>query len=95
MDNAAPTLYVGSESAKAPQYDLERRLSNPLQVKAMAATLSGIADNPLFGQVEEKPVAWTEKHKVLLLIIMVMMVLVLGGFILKSFKSIQSEQVEN
>ena len=91
VDNAAPTLYVGSESAKAPQYDLERRLSNPLQVKAMAATLSAIADNPLFGQVEEKPVAWTEKHKVLLLIIMVMMVLVLGGFILKSFKSIQSD----
>jgi hypothetical protein len=95
VDNAAPTLYVGSESAKAPQYDLERRLSNPLQVKAMAATLSAIADNPLFGQVEEKPVAWTEKHKVLLLIIMVAMALVLGGFILKSFKSIQSEQVEN
>jgi len=95
VDNAAPTLYVGSESAKAPQYDLERRLSNPLQVKAMAATLSAIDDNPLFGQVEEKTVAWTEKHKVLLLIIMIAMALVLGGFILKSFKSIQSEQAEN
>ncbi len=95
VDNAAPTLYVGSESAKAPQYDLERRLSNPLQVKARAATLSAIADNPLFGQFEEKPIAWTEKHKVLLLIIMIAMALVLGGFILKSFKSIQSEQAEN
>jgi len=29
------------------------------------------------------------------LVIMVVMALVLGGFILKSFKSIQSEQVEN
>ena len=95
MDNVAPTLYVGSESARTPRYDLGHRLSNPLQVKAKAAKLSGITDNPLFGQAEEKAIAWTEKHKVLLLVIMVVMALVLGGFILKSFKSIQSEQVEN
>jgi hypothetical protein len=95
MSNVVPALYIGAETARKPRYDLEYRLSNPLQVKARAAKLSGIIDNPLFGQVKEKPVAWTEKHKVLLLIIMVMMALVLGGFILKSFKSIQSEQVEN
>jgi len=95
MDNVAPTLYVGSESARTPRYDLGQRLSNPLQVKARVAKLSGITDNPLFGQSEEKPVAWTEKHKVLLLVIMVVMALVLGWFILKSFKSIQSKQVEN
>ncbi len=95
MDNVAPTLYVGSETARTPRYDLGQRLSNPLQVKARAAKLSGITDNPLFGQAEEKAVAWTEKHKVLLLVVMVVVALVLGGFILKSFKSIQSEQVEN
>jgi len=95
VDNSAPTLYIGSEPARAPQYDLERRLNNPLQVKARTAALSAITDNPLFGQVEAKPVAWTERHKVLLWIIMGAVVGVLGGFILKSFKSIQSEQVEN
>ena len=95
IDDVAPTLYVGSEDTRTPQYDLAYRLSNPLQVKARAAKLSGIIDNPLFGQVKEKPVAWTEKHKILLLIIMVVTALVLGGFILKSFKSIQSEQVKN
>jgi len=95
MSNVAAALYIGSETARKPRYDLEYRLSNPLQVKAGAAKLSGIIDNPLFGQVQEKPVAWTEKHKVLLLIIMVVTALVLGGFILKSFKSIQSEQVKN
>jgi hypothetical protein len=95
MDNVAPTLYVGSESARTPRYDLRQRLSNPLQVKAKAAKLSGIIDNPLLGQAEEKPAAWTEKHKVLLLVIMVVTALVLGWFILKSFKSIQSKQVEN
>ena len=95
MSNVAPALYIGSETVRKPRYDLEYRLSNPLQVKAGAAKLSGIIDNPLFGQVQAKPVSWTEKHKVLLLIIMVVMALVLGGFILKSFKSIQSEQVKN
>ncbi len=94
-DNAAPVLYVGSESARAPRYDLERRLNNPLQVKAAMAKLSGITSNLLFGQAEEKPAAWTEKHKVLLLIVMVIVVLVLGGFIFKSFKSIHSEQAQN
>jgi len=94
-DNAAPILYVGSESVRAPQYDLERRLSNPLQVKASVAKLSGITSNPLFGQAEEKPAAWTERHKVLLLIVMIIVALVLGGFIFKSFKSIQSEQAQS
>ncbi len=95
IDDVVPTLYVGSEAARKPRYDLEYRLSNPLQVKARATNLSGIINNPLFGQVKEPSVAWTEKHKVLLLAIMVVMTLVLGGFILKSFKSIQSEQVES
>jgi len=94
-DSAAATLYVGSESARPPRYDLKQRLNHPLQVKTRVAKLSNITDNPLFGQAEEKPAAWTEKHKVLLLIILVAMVLVMGGFILKSFKSIQSEQVKN
>ncbi|MHC4461683.1 MAG: DUF3999 family protein [Planctomycetota bacterium] len=94
-DNAAATLYVGSESARPPRYDLKQRLNRPLQVKTRLAKLGNIADNPLFGQVEEKPVAWTEKHKVLLLIILVAIVLVLGWFILKSFKSIQNEDVQN
>ncbi len=93
--NAAATLYFGSESARTPRYDLKQRLNNPLQVKARVARLGNITDNPLFGQFEEKPAAWTEKHKVLLLIIMAAVALVLGGFILKSFKSIRSEEVQN
>ena len=95
QDNVVPTLYVGSESARVPQYDLKHILSNPLQVKARIAKLSGITNNLLFGEAEEKPVAWTETHKVFLLVIMVATALVLAGFILKSFKSIQGERVEN
>ncbi|MFA5239352.1 MAG: DUF3999 family protein [Phycisphaerae bacterium] len=94
-DNAAPVFYVGSDSANPPQYDLEYKLSNPSQVEAGIARLSDITDNPVYAQAEEKPVAWTEKHKFLLSTILVIVVLVLAGFILKSFKSMQNEQVKN
>jgi len=94
-DNGVLALYVGSESARSPRYDLVQRLSDPLQVEARIAKLSAITDNPLLGQAKQKPVPWTERHKVLIFIIMVGVALVLAGFILKSFKSIRSEQVEN
>jgi hypothetical protein len=94
-DNLKHTLYVGSTSAKKPQYDISRMLTRPLQVGARPAVLTGITDNPIFGQAEEKPLAWTEKHKVLLWIIMGVLVVVLGGFILKSFKSIQTKEAQS
>ncbi|NIP22677.1 MAG: DUF3999 family protein [Phycisphaerae bacterium] len=93
-DDIAPTLYVGSPSAVKPRYDLAQRLNNPLQVKARASNLGAVIDNPLFGQVEAKPLAWTEKHKVLLWIIMGAVVVVLAGFILKSFKTIQTKEAQ-
>jgi len=92
---ATTTFYVGCESAKAPRYDLEYRLENPLQVNAGIAGLGSIIPNPVFGQAEEKPVAWTEKHKTMLFLILVVVVVVLGGFIFNSFKSIQNEQGQN
>jgi hypothetical protein len=95
QDDVASALYVGAKSATKPQYDLARRLSLPLQVKARMARLGGITDNPLFGKVEPRPLAWTEKHKVLLWIIMGAVVVVLAGFILKSFKSIQTKEVQS
>jgi len=93
-DNGVLALYVGSASARSPRYDLARRLSDPLQVEARIAKLSAITDNPLFGHAEQKPVPWTERHQVVLLIIMVAVALVPAGFIFKSFKSIQSERVQ-
>jgi len=93
--SSEPTLYVGAEDSKKPQYDIARRLTKPLEVKAGTAMLGNISDNPLFGQAEAKPLAWTEKHKVLLLIVLGTMAVILGGFIFKSFKSIQSEQTRN
>jgi hypothetical protein len=95
QDDIAPTLYIGSQTAGKPRYDLAQRLNNPLQVKARAANLGTVNNNPLFGQVEAKPLAWTEKHKVLLWIIMGALVVVLAGFILKSFKSIQTKEAQS
>jgi hypothetical protein len=94
QDDIAPTLYVGSQTAGKPRYDLAQRLNDPLQVKARAANLGALNNNPLFGQFEGKPTPWTEKHKVLLWIMMGALVLVLAGFILKSFKSIQTKEAQ-
>lgn len=94
QDSLTPALYVGSQSAGMPRYDLSRILTRPLQVKAMMARISNFIDNPLFGQAEAEPLAWTEKHKVLLWIIMGVVVAVLGAFIFKSFKSIQAKEAQ-
>jgi hypothetical protein len=78
-----------------PRYDLARRLNKPLQVTTRTANVGALVDNPLFVQVEAKPLAWTEKHKVLLWIIMGAVVVVLACFILKSFKSIQTKEAQS
>ncbi|MHC4573362.1 MAG: DUF3999 family protein [Planctomycetota bacterium] len=91
----AAVLYVGSPSANKPRYDLARRLSQPLQVRARGARVNRVAPNPSFGPTQVRPVAWTEKHRVLLVVVLGASVLVLGWFILKSFKSIRSEQTQN
>ena len=90
-NSRAITLYVGAESMFAAKYDLEYTLRNPEQIKTSTAQLSSLADNPLFGKKAET-IPWTEKHKALLLIALGAVVLVLGGFIFKSFKSIQRTQ---
>lgn len=91
-DGTDISLYVGSESAIRPKYDIAHKLNNPREVAETLARLGAITKNPLFGKVDNKPQPWTERHKVLLLVIMTAVVLALGGFIFKSFKSIQSNQ---
>ena len=84
-----PLLYVGAESASKPQYDIIHKLNKPLEVEAAKAMLGSITDNPLFGKTEQKLVPWTERHKVIVLVIMIAVVLVVGLVMLKSFKSIK------
>ena len=91
-DNVAAVLYVGAESALSPQYDIRQRLRDPSKVETSQAMVGSVAPNPVFGKAEEKPLAWTEKHKVLLMVILGLIVGVTGIFMLKSFKSIQAEQ---
>jgi hypothetical protein len=93
-NGSATMLYVGSESARAPQYDIRQRLRNPSKVHASTATIGSIIENPIFGKAEQKQIAWTEKHKTLLLIVLGIIVAITGVFMLKSFKSIQTEQGE-
>ena len=88
-------LYVGCESAASGKYDITHKLTKPSEIKTASAKLNSITENPLFGQIEQKLQPWTERHKILLLTIMAAVALVLGGFILKSFKSIQTDQTSN
>jgi hypothetical protein len=88
-------FYVGASSLAPPVYDLRHRLGRPMQVEARKATIADIAHNPLFAQAPAERLPWSERHKVLLLIILAAAAIVLGGFILQSFKSIKSEQAQN
>ncbi len=81
------SLYIGNNLADKPQYDLARQIENPAEVKAAAAALGSLDNNPIFSKAMPQ-LPWTERHKSLLIAIMAVMVLVLGWFIMKSFKSI-------
>ncbi len=85
-------LYLGNPSASAPRYDLEHTLSQPGKIPAAAATLAGIQPNPSFEIKPVKAVPWTEQYKILLWVILILMVVVLGGFIVKSMRSILSRE---
>jgi len=89
------TLYVGSESASTPQYDLRYRIENPMSIKAVEAKLGNLIINQMAKKAKTEQVAWTEKHKVLLLVIMGVMVVVLGWFMFKSLKTIQKGQSQD
>lgn len=94
-DNVKPlSLYIGFESASRPQYDIVHKLSNPLEVSALPAIAEMITENPLFGKSDPKPVPWTEKHKTPLLIVLITAVLLVGLYMLKSFKSIKPNPSE-
>lgn len=93
--NSPFTLYVGCETARQPVYDLRQRIGDLSKIKGLTAKLGDITDIMPAGPIVQKPIPWTEKHKVLLLSVLVLAALVLGGFILKSFKSIQNQQEHN
>jgi hypothetical protein len=83
-------IYVGNESAGYPQYDLARRLTNPMQVKTTQAALAALIENPAAEKSQAKQ-PWTEKHKILLLAALVVVVFALGIFMLSSLRTIQRQ----
>jgi hypothetical protein len=93
--NSPITFYVGCETARQPVYDLRQRIGDISKIKGLTAKLGDIVDIMPSGPIVQKPIPWTEKHKVLLLSVLVLAALVLCGFILKSFKSIQNQQKQN
>jgi hypothetical protein len=83
-------LYVGCDSAGSPQYDLARRLADSAQAVKAKSGLEAFVENPAFAQIANK-LPWTEQHKSIMLAVLVLVVIVLGVFIMKSMKSISKQ----
>jgi hypothetical protein len=82
-------LYCGNPSAAKPQYDINYKVGDATAVKTTDVKLGALAENSFFSKTAQKPVAWTEKHKMLLTIILGAVVLILGVFMFKSFRDIK------
>jgi hypothetical protein len=82
-------VYVGSETAKKPRYDIEKKLEFPTKADAAIAKLSKLKKNPDYVPPQEV-VPWSERYPILPLAIMVILVIVLGYFILKSMRTIKT-----
>lgn len=95
QDFSSPlSLYIGCQSASKPQYDIVQKLNDPLEVALAPAIAEMITDNPLFAKSAPKPIPWTEKHKTVLLIVLIAIVLLVGLYMLKSFKPIEQASQE-
>ena len=91
FDEVTPVLYLGKQKASKPHYDMARLLNDSSKADTALAELGKVVRNPLFGQGEITPIPWTEKHKILLWLVLGAVVVALGTFILKSFTSIQNQ----
>jgi len=91
--NTTAAIYFGNPKAVKPKFDINLRISDPQKIDAQKAFLTDVKDNPAFAQkIKNQP--WTEKHKILLWLIMIAVVVILAVFIAKSFKSIQNQTPE-
>ncbi|KPK74138.1 MAG: hypothetical protein AMJ79_14690 [Phycisphaerae bacterium SM23_30] len=81
-------MYLGYDQASPPKYDLALRLTNPQNVPADTAELGPIEANPLWDAPPAPTVPWTEQHKILFWLLLVLAVLILGVFIGKSLRNI-------
>jgi hypothetical protein len=86
-------LYVGCELAKTPKYDLKKTIDEPASYEAATSSAGQITENPLFGTTPKKQ-PWSERHKAAGLIIILIVVAVMGVFILRSYRKIQTGQGE-
>ena len=61
------TVLVGREDDRAPEYDLAAFASRVRELTPAPATLGALAANPRFSAAEDTtPRPWTERHRVLL-----------------------------
>ena len=79
----AQQLYLGAPPLSPPAYDLAAVLSRGGAPAIAAATLGPIEANPLFGQGAPPPQPFTERHPLLLGLLLAALVLGLGAWTLR------------
>ncbi|MDD5458278.1 MAG: DUF3999 family protein [Phycisphaerae bacterium] len=85
-------LYLGANGISSPQYDLRYKVKNVVDIVAGDASLGQLTDNPTFSE-HQNILPWSERHRILLFGILGIIVVALGGVIIKSLKSIGAEKM--
>jgi hypothetical protein len=76
------TLIYGQFRAPAPQYDLERRLDTTQEMAAVVGTVGSESENSNYSD----PRPWTEKHTVILWIVVGLVALLIGFSAIRALK---------
>lgn len=85
------TLYLGNDAAAKPQYDLAHFIAR-LRAEGVTKIVAGLVRaNPAFAE-KEKIVPWSERHKGLLWVVLVAVLLVLGVLVVRRIRQVPPEE---
>ncbi len=87
--NESAKLYFGNSKALAPRYDLSNYIDSLAAKGIHLAAVGEVRKNPGY-KIEEKSVPWSEQHKWLLTAVILVLILIMGGLILRQTGQIPS-----
>jgi hypothetical protein len=85
-DGVPFTLYVGNADARRPGYDIVYTIDRLRAGGVQHAALSALRPNPMFG-APARPVPWSEKHKRLLWVALLLILMILGWLVFRQARS--------
>lgn len=79
------TLYLGNDAAAKPQYDLAHFIGRLRAEGVTKIDIGPVRPNPAFAE-KEKVVPWSERHKGLLWVVLIAVLLVLGVLVVRRIR---------